>query len=62
MKSPLKNLIFFDFFLSILININIFSCKFVYKKLNSFVDDDEIATITSDNESKLIEPLDRYII
>ena len=58
MKSKLKNLIFFYFFLSIFININIFSCKFVNKKLNSFVDDDEIATITSDSESELIEALD----
>ena len=58
MKSPLKNLIFFYFFLSIFININIFSCKYVNKKLNSFGDDDEIATITSDSESELIEALD----
>ena len=58
MKSPLKNLIFFYCFLYILINIDIYSCKFLNKKLNSFVDDDEIATITSDSESELIEALD----
>ena len=54
MKSSLKRFILFYAFLSILININVFSCK----KLKSFVDDDEIATITTDSESELLEALD----
>ena len=58
MKSSLKSLIFFYAFLSILINIDIFSCKFLNKKLKSFVDDDEIATITTDSESELMEAID----
>jgi hypothetical protein len=57
MKSSLKSLIFFYAFLSILINIDIFSCKYLNKKLTSFADDDEIATITTDSESELKEAL-----
>ena len=58
MKSSLKSFIFFYAFLSILINIDIFSCKFLNKKLKSFADDDEIATITTDNETELMEAID----
>ena len=54
MKSSLKSFILFYAFLSILINIDVFSCK----KFKSFVDDDEIATITTDSESELLEALD----
>ena len=54
MKSSLKRFILFYAFLSILINIHVFSCQ----KLKSFVDDDEIATITTDSESELLEALD----
>ena len=57
MKSSLKSLIFFYSFLSILINIDIFSCKDLNKKIKSFVDDDEIATIITDSESELKEAL-----
>ena len=58
MKSSLNNLIFFYTFLSIFINIDILSCKFLNKKIKSFVDDDEIATITTDSESELMDALD----
>ena len=58
MKSSMKSLIFFYAFLSILITIDVFSCKILNKKLTSFVDDDEIATITTDSESELMEALD----
>ena len=53
----MKSLIFFYTFLSIFININMIYSEFVNKKLKSFVDDDEIATITTDSESELIEAL-----
>ena len=58
MKSPLKSLILIYATFIVLINLDIFTCKFVEKKLKSFVDDDEIATITTDNESELIEALE----
>ena len=56
MKSSSKILIFFYVFIFILINKD--SCKFLNIKLNSFADDDEIATITSDSESELVKALD----
>ena len=58
MKSSLKSIILVYAILTILINLDILSCKFLDKKLKSFVDDDEIATITTDSESDLIEALD----
>ena len=54
MKSSLKNIICI-YALFMAINLELFSCK--EKKLKSFVDDDEITTITSDSESELMEAL-----
>ena len=58
MKPSLKSLILIYAILIILINLNIFTCKLVNTKLKSFVDDDEITTITTDSESELLEALD----
>ena len=57
MKSSLKDLVLIYLTLTLLINIDIFTCKYADKKLKSFVDDDEITTITKDSESELLDAL-----
>ena len=47
MKSPIFVVLF------LIISLNFFYCKSYKKKFKSFVDDDEIATITSDDERAL---------
>jgi hypothetical protein len=58
MKSSQKEIFFFGFFL--LLSFNIFSCKFIDKniKFKSFVDDDEIVTITTDDEFQLVNAIE----
>ena len=56
MKFYTKEMFCFLFFL--LISFNKFSCKFLGQKLKSFVDDDEIATITKDSEYDLLDAID----
>ena len=59
MKPSLKSLILiYATLIVLLINLDIFTCKNLEKKLKSFVDDDEITTITTDSESELIEALE----
>ena len=56
MKSSTKGIFCLVFFL--LMSLNLFSCKFLENKLISLVDDDEIATINSDNEYDLLDAID----
>ena len=58
MKSSQKEIFFFGFFL--LLSFNIFSCEFIDKniKFKSFVDDDEIVTITTDDEFQLVDAIE----
>ena len=58
MKYSLKGLVLIYVIPILLINIDIFTCKYADKKLKSFVDDDEITTITKDSESELLDALE----
>ena len=51
MKSPIYVVLF------IIISLNLFYCKPLDNKFKSFTDDDEIATITRDNENELAEAI-----
>ena len=44
-------------YLLLIISLNVFSCKSLKNTFKSLVDDDEIATITSDNENELVEAI-----
>ena len=52
MKTPIY------VFLFLIITLDLFSCKPIENKYRSFADDDEIATITTDDEKALLTALD----
>ena len=57
MKSINKNIIFIVFCLTI--TLDLFSCKILNNKFLSFTDDEEIATITSDNENEFHDAIEK---
>ena len=55
MKSLIKYIIYT--FLFFMITFDLFSCKKLKNNIISFIDDEEIATITSDNETEFINSI-----
>ena len=58
MESRIKRIIFIYAYLYFTISLNLFSCRPLENKFKSFVDDDEITTITKDSEKELIEAIE----
>ena len=56
MKSLIRNIIFIV--LCLTITLDLFSCKNLNNKFLSFTDDEEIATITSDNENEFADAIE----
>ena len=57
MKSLIKNRTYIALFLIIILDL--FSCKHLDNNLKSFTDDEEITTITSDNEIEFLDAIDQ---
>ena len=57
MKSLNKN--FFYIILFLIITLELFSCKKLENKFISFTDDEEITTITSDNETEFLVSIEK---